>query len=226
MNWTLMLALAASLEAQEPRFGVHSPLVLVPVTVTDAKGRSVAGLEASDFLMFDNGRARRPIVDTIDTGVAPIALVIAVQSAGISAAAIEKIRKIGAMIQPLVTGERGSASLVSFDERVTWVQDFTNDADSIGRAFTQLQPHTRAGEEKEAHLLDAVHAAIERLRGRPNVRRVLLLISESRDRGSTTTLDAATVAAQTAGVAIYAVTYSALKTAFTSQAPVAAPRRR
>ena len=57
------------------------------------------------------------------------------------------------------------------------------------------------------------------------LRRVLLPISESRDRGSTTTLDAATVAAQTAGVAIYAVTYSALKTAFTSKAPVAAPRR-
>ena len=74
-------------------------------------------------------------------------------------------------------------------------------------------------------MLDAVHEAIERLRGRSNARRVLLLISESRDRGSETTLEAATVAAQTAGVAIYAMTYSALKTAFTSKLPVSRPRR-
>ena len=43
--------------------------------------------------------------------VAPIALVVAVQSSGISAAALAKVQKIGAMIQPLITGDRGRASL-------------------------------------------------------------------------------------------------------------------
>ncbi len=74
-------------------------------------------------------------------------------------------------------------------------------------------------------MLDAVHDSIERLRAIPKARRVLLLISESPDRGSETTLEAATVAAQTAGVAIYALNYSALKTAFTSKLPVAGARR-
>ena len=197
---------------------------MVPVHVADEKGDFIHVLEASDFLVFDNGRPQKFVVDTIDTGVAPIALVVAVQSSGISAAVIEKARKIGVMIRPMVTGERGAASVVSFDQKITWLQEFTNDEDSIDNAFNQLRPLNRPGEDKEARMLDAVHEAIERLRVLPNARRVLLLISESRDRGSETTLEAATVAAQTAGVAIYALNYSALKTAFTSKLPVAGAR--
>jgi VWFA-related protein len=225
MRWIVALASAACLSAQEPRFGVRSPLVLVPVTVTDAKGRAVEGLEKQDLLVFDNGTPQRVNVDTFDTGVAPIALVIAVQSSGISAAAIEKVQQVGAMIRPLITGERGAAAVTSFDQRVTWIQDFTGDADLMDRALGEIRPLSRPGEDKEARMLDAVHEAIERLRARQNVRRVLLLISESRDRGSETTLEAAIVAAQSEGVAIYAATYSALKTAFTSKLPVSRPRR-
>jgi VWFA-related protein len=226
MRCALLLVLSTLLMAQQqPRFEVRAPLVIVPVSVTDAKGEFVSDLEASDFLVFDNGRAQKATVDTIDTGVAPIALVVAVQSSGISAAVIEKAQKIGVMIRPMVTGERGAAALVSFDQKVTWLQNFTNDEDVLDNAFSQIRPLTQPGEDKEACLLDAVHESIERLRAIPTARRVLLLISESRDRGSETTLEAATVAAQTAGVAIYALNYSALKTAFTSKLPVAGARR-
>jgi hypothetical protein len=118
MKSALVLAFAATLAAQNPRFDVRSRLVLVRVTVTDAKGNSIDGLEPGDFLVLDNGRPQKGAVDTIDTGVAPIALVMAVQSSGISAAVVEKVRRIGAMIQPLVVGERGCAGLVSSDQGV------------------------------------------------------------------------------------------------------------
>ena len=69
-------------------------------------------------------------------------------------------------------------------------------------------------------MLDAVNQAIDRLRKQPNARRVLLLISESRDRGSETDLKTVTKAAQSAEVTIYAATYSAITTAFTTKAPL------
>src|SRR5206468_4559806 len=109
---------------------------MVPLTVKNAAGDFVSGLEPSDFLVFDNGRPQKATVDTIDTGVAPIALVVAVQSSGISAAVIEKAQKIGVMIQPMVTGERGAAALVSFDQKGNWLQDFTNDEDVRADAFS------------------------------------------------------------------------------------------
>jgi VWFA-related protein len=219
MRAAVVLCLFIPLIAQDSRFGVNSRLVLVPVTVTDAKGHSVDGLEAADFVVLDGDKQQKITVDTLATGVAPIALAIAVQSSGISIPVLEKVRKIGSMIQPLVTGDRGCASLVSFAESVTWLQECTNDPDALIRAFRQLQ----SGEYKHAVMLDAVQSAIERLRRQPNSRRVLLLISESRDRGSKQTLEEATIAAESANITVYAATYSLAKAAFTSKAQVGPP---
>lgn len=216
MRCAVILAFVLPLAAQDAHFDARSRLVLVPVTVVDANGHPVDGLEAADFLLLDNQHPRKVAVDTIATGVAPIALVIAVQSSGISTPVLEKVRKIGAMIQPLVTGERGCAGVVSFAEEVAWLQECTNSPDAIQHALRGLQP----GEHKKAAMLDAVNAAIEHLRKQPNARRVLLLISESRDRGSQADLKTVTIAAQSADVTIYALTYSAVKTAFTSKAPL------
>lgn len=219
MRVALTPLLCLALAAQDASFQSQSRLVLVPVTVTDAKGRTVDGLEARDFLMLDNGRPQATVVDTFVTGVAPVALAIAVQSSGISAAALAKIRKIGAMIQPLLTGERGCAALLSFDARIRWLQECTSDPEAITRAFERLEP----GAPKAGRLLDAAHEAIAKLRAKPNVRRVLLLISESRDRGSESELEAVTRGAQAAGVTIYAATYSAFLTPFAAKAPDHAP---
>ncbi len=225
MKWFVLLA--ASLvhaAAQDPQFDVQSRLVLVPVTVTDAKGHSIDGLEPRDFAILDNGRPQKATVDTIGTGVAPLALVVAIQASGISKAVLEKVQKIGAMIQPFVTGERGCAAVVAFSERITWLQECTNDEDALGRAFTQVRP----GAAKSARMLDAVSEATERLKKQANWRRVLLLISESRDRGSETSLEQAIMAVQASSVAVYSATYSAFRTAFTtktSPAELGMPKR-
>ncbi len=220
LRYGIVIVSAAVLLAQDSRFEAQSRLVLVPVTITDAKGRHVSSLEASDLSVVDNGKPQEATVDTIDTGMAPIALVIAVQTSGISSAVLEKVEKVGSLIQPLITGERGCAGLVSFDERVRWFQDCTKDLEAFQRALHELRP----GEHKEARMLDAANSAIQHLRKRPNARRVLLLISESRDRNSETAVESVAMEAQSAGVTVYAATYSALKTAFTSKRPVSESR--
>lgn len=224
MKLVIPFALALSLAAQDSRFGVRSPLVLLPVNVTDAEGRSVEDLDPKEILVFDNGRQQKATVDHADTGVAPIALIVAVQTSGISAAVLESVRKVGVMIQPTITGKRGCAGVVGFDQRINWIQECTENADLIGRAFRRLQPLSRAGEEKEGRMLDAVNSAVDRLSKRTGVRRVILLLSESRDRGSETAFADVAAAAQAAGVTIYTATYSASKTAFLSKVPVIQPR--
>jgi VWFA-related protein len=209
----VMSSIAGTLFAQEARFDARANLVLVPVTVTDKKGNFVDGLEATEFRLLDNGRPQKLVSDTIGTGIAPVALVIAVQSSGISTPVLGKVYKIGAMIQPLVTGERGCAAVVSFADRVEWQQECTSDADAIASSLEKIRP----GAEKTAHMLDAVHAGIARLRLLPNVRRIVFMISESRDRGSESELESVLAAAQSAGVTIYAATYSAITAAFAAR---------
>lgn len=215
----LAFVVSLPLVGQDVQFEVDSRLVVVPVTVTDAKGRPADGLEARDFHLFDNGRLQAPTVDSLATGVAPIALVIAVQSSGISVPALAKVRKTGSLIGPLVTGRRGCAAVLSFDERIQWLQDCTRDQDALTNAFYRLQP----GEYKQARMLDAAAYAINRLRRIPNVRRVLLIISESRDRGSESGLESVVADAEAAGVTIYAAPYSAFKTAFTARPEDSSP---
>src|SRR5580658_7338078 len=123
----------AALLAQTPtndstiRAKVH--LVLVPVTVTDTKGKFVDGLKAEDFVLYDDGMPQRELqVDSSDTVPAPVALVAAVQTNGISLPALAKIRKIGGMLQPLLSGEKGEAAVLSYDDDVHLLQEFTRDS--------------------------------------------------------------------------------------------------
>jgi len=154
-------------------------------------------------------------VDTVDTGVAPISLVVAVQTAALSAAVLAKVRKIGGMIQPLITGDRGEAALIGFDEDLHTVQDFTSDPNAIADAFDHLDSGSAA---PSGRMLDAVEMAAKMFAGsKANSRRVLLIISESRDRGSKTKLDRAVELVQQEGIVVYAATYSAYATPFTAK---------
>jgi VWFA-related protein len=207
----VLCAMAAPAQRQE--FRVQSNLVQAPVVVTDEKGRPVEGLEAEDFVLLDNGKVRPVEMDSFGAGLAPVSLIVAVQSSGISTAALNKVRKISAIIQPLLAGERGCAAVVAFSERIEWLQECTSDAGLIEIAFAKLRPLGF----KRARMLDAAAEAVERLKARPSTRRILLLISESRDRGSETDLEQVAVAAEASGVMVYAATFSAFGTAFTDK---------
>ena len=207
MRFVSLLTLAAVLFAQGPRFEVQSRVVLVPAAVSDRKGKILEGLQSSDFVVLDNARPQQAVVDSFATGVAPVALVVAVQASGISEPALQKIRKVGAMIQPLITGDRGCGALLQFSDEVQWLQECTKDVAALSSAFDRLS----SGDHKSARMIDAVRDAVDRLKQGANFRRVILLISESRDRGSQTDLEAAIVAANAADVTVYALTYSAFK---------------
>lgn len=212
---TAMMAVAGW--GQWRQFGVEARLVQAPVVVTGADGKVVEGIEADEWVLLDNGREQKVTVDTIETGLAPVSLAVLVQTSGITAAAIEKVAKIGAMIQPLVTGERGCAMVGAFAESVEWMGDCTSNADEIDVAFRRLRP----GEPRAGRMLDAVGEAIGKLRARPKSRQVILLISESRDRGSEMALAEAVRQCESESVSIYAFNYSAFLTGFTSKtAPI------
>ncbi len=188
-------------------------VVLVPVTVTDKAGKYVAGLGPSDFALYDAGVPQKTELDYSET-FAPISLVIAVQTSDIAGAVVRKLNKIGSLIQPLVTGERGEVAFVAFDEDVRVLQDFTSDADAIVNAFRSV----RAGRSGKARTVDAVSESVRMLAGRSgNRRRVLLIVSESRDRGSEANIWDALEAAQKSAVEIYPITFSAQKSGWTTK---------
>ncbi len=195
----LLLPLLA--QAQVP-FRSETRVVQVPVLVTK-DGKNVDGLQARDFRVLDDGIARQISLDTFGSGFAPISLVLAIQTSGLSTPALVKVRRIGGMIQPLVIGTRGEAAVLVFDSQVDWVRPFTSDGGALQSAMKKL----RAADGKQARLFDAVIEASKTLRDRRG-RKVLLVVSESKDRGSSAKLSDALEAIEREGVEVFASPYS------------------
>jgi VWFA-related protein len=209
-----LLCVAAYSSAQQPPIKTTVPLVIVPVSVTDRHGQFVYGLNQSDFELLDDGKPRPIRVDDPDLTTAPFDLVVLIQTSDISQSALLKIRKVGTMIQDAVVGARGAAAVITFSDQVKIARDFTSSADEIARAFAALQSaNTRKGK-----LLDAVSQALDMLANRPeSTRPAILIIGESKDRGSETKLPDLIPAIQRSRITIYSLSYSAYLTPFTTK---------
>jgi VWFA-related protein len=207
----LFLLGAFSLRAQTP-FQIETRVVQVPVSVTTADGKNVDGLRAADFTVLDDGARTEITLDTFGSGFAPISLVLAIQTSGLSTPALAKIRRIGSMIQPLVIGAHGEAAVLVFDSDIDWIRPFTADGTAIQSTMKKL----RAAGSNQARLLDAVVEAAKVLRDRKR-RKVLLVISESKDRGSRAQLPDALEAVEREGVEVFAAPYSASAAAWISK---------
>jgi VWFA-related protein len=213
---TLILTLLPCLALAQPSPTIRTevPLVMAPVTVTDAKGRYIDGLVAGDFVLTDNQTPRPFQLDTSDATLIPISIVVVVQINNYAGAVVAKLHKVGSMIQPMITGERGDAAVLAFDEKVWTVQDFTSDPSQTEHALEEIRPSAQL----EARMVDAVSDATHRLAQLPTSRRkVILLISEAKDRGSKGKLADVLQAAQRENITIYSASYSAYTTAFTAK---------
>ena len=215
---SLVRVMAAALPialSQDATFHTTVPAVLVPATVVDSKGRYIDSLSAEDFTVLDNGIEQRVRLDTADNTTIPLAVVFAIQADDVATAAILKIRKIGSTIQPLITGERGHAAVLTYGSKVTLVEDFTSDLEDLSRAFAGIKPE----DDRAAPMLDAVANAVSMLHFRPaNERRIVVVIGESRDRGSKATLDEVVKLVQRESVTVFSAVYSAYLTPFTTKA--------
>ena len=124
----------------------------------------------------------------------------------------EGIRKIGSLCEQYVLGEDGEMAVMAFDHRIQTMTDFTSDADKVSAAFKQLKPGS-----SQSHLNDAAMEGVNRLRKRDKSRRrILLLISESRDAGCSMRVRDVLTEAEFQDVVVYTVEVSHLLTSLTS----------
>src|ERR1700744_5294619 len=111
-----LLALIA--RAQDTTIRTNVPLVVLQTSVTDKAGHPIGGLSEDDFQVLDNGVPRKIHVETIDDGLGPVSLVIAIQSSNISGAVFAKLRKVGPTIAQGVVGENGEAAVLTYADTV------------------------------------------------------------------------------------------------------------
>lgn len=159
--------------------GVTVRAVQAPVTVLDADGSVVNGLNALDFRLYDNGKEQKIFEDVEEH---PVSLVVAIQANREMEKILPEIRRTASLYDALISGEDGEIAVIAFDHRIQTLTNFTSDPDQLHAAFSKdkLMP----GSSTSA-LNDATMAGINMLRNRPkNRKRILLVIAENRDYGS------------------------------------------
>lgn len=171
--------------------------IVAPVLVTDRSGNIVDGLQPHDFHLFDNNKEQNIQVDVT---YEPISVVVAIEKAARVEAILPQIKHLGSLL-PLVVGDHGEAAVLAFDSRLQVLQDFTTDPDKVKAAIDKINAGSSG-----VRMIDAVDQAVAMLKKRPqNNRKIILLVSETRDEGSEGRVRESLIDAQLANVLIYPV---------------------
>lgn len=215
----MLLLIAVTAWAQEPRFQTRAHEVVVPVSVMTKGGKLVEDLSANDFVVLNDGKPQRVRMISRDTDALPIHAVIVLQISSGNDAVLAKIRKTASIVSSYITNDMGRgapslAAVVTVSDEVRIAQDFTADPNLLGDVFAKIKAAGDSG-----RLLDGVSMGCDLLAARKETaRRMIVLISESRDRQSKAHFADVVSKAQQDDVVIYTLSYSAYATAFTQKA--------
>ena len=160
---------------------VQSQLVLVPTEVHTRKGETIYGLHADDFTIESDGVPQRVLLDESGNPV-PLSLVVLVQCSRTAWREGPKTKGLATMVDAIVGGAPAQVAVVDFGTEPELLTGLTADPDKRDRAFGKLQPCDDDGGDS---IFDAVTYANRILdHARAPGRRVILLVSETRDHGS------------------------------------------
>ena len=198
---------------------VQVTLVNTPVVVRNSKGEMVHNLDAKDFQVTDNGVRQQ--ITHFDLGSDPVSMVVLVETSSRVSALLPQVRKTGILLTQTVMGPTGEGAVVSFNDAIDKLQDFTANGDLIESTMSQL-PEGTSG----AKLYDAMAAGVEMLSGRPRQsaekfpsRRILMILAEAADEGSVSKLGEVLRKAQLANVTIYSVGLSTTRSELQAKHP-------
>jgi VWFA-related protein len=171
--------------------------IVAPTLVTDRGGNIIDGIQPNQFHLFDNGKEQNI---QVDVSFEPISLVVAIEKSARVEAILPQIKHLSTLI-PLVSGDHGEVAILAFDHRLDLVQDFTTDTDKLKVAINKIN----AG-SSSSRMIDAVERGVYMLRRRPgNNRKIILLVSETRDQASEGKVRETLIEAQLNNILVYTV---------------------
>jgi len=166
---------AQPLRERDPQFRVDSTLVLIPVTVTDARGASVGGLGKDSFTVLDD-RKPQPITAFFSED-APASIGIVLDVSGSMRDKLEMARSaVRSFLQ--LSNPEDDFFLVTVSSSPANPIGSTDEAGDVAN-IVRVQ-----GAGGDTALIDSVYLALNHARSSPKARRALFVISDGMDNHS------------------------------------------
>ena len=194
------LALPAIAAAQEVTFKTDVSLVRLLVTVKNAVGELVGGLEQSDFSITDNGAPQSVAVFERRTAQ-PLSVVLALDISGSTASNLKYQTESLIRFSKALFADGNpddAAALLTFNWEVVRRANFTRKLSTIETALRGIKS------EAGTSLYDGILLSADELKRREG-RRVLVLITDGGDTTSSTDFHKALEATHKADAVIYSV---------------------
>lgn len=171
-------------------------LVTLTATVTDANGRSVAGLQQTNFRLTEDNVPQTMAVFAAEEK--PVSLGILFDTSG---SMIDKIDDVQDAVKHFVNlvNPEDDIFLMRFSSSVRLVTDFTADRKRIARAVDRLDPRGAT------RLYDAIEEGLDKLPSGKHLKKALLVLTDGKDTASELRLDDLLLMARKSEVLIYAL---------------------
>ncbi len=194
-------------------------LVNVLFTAVDRNNRVISDIRQDEITILEDGRPQQVFTFKRETTL-PINIAILMDLSGSQEYTFpqEKIAA-GEFLRSIIRPGRDSAAILTFQDDVELVQGLSSRAESLNRAFDEIQFSRRLGATSSRHqataLYDAIYVTADEVlshdeirRGLPDeqvTRRAIILLTDGVDNASSRKLDEAIDRAWRAGVIIYSI---------------------
>jgi VWFA-related protein len=196
-----------------PPIQVQVNEVIVPITVTDEKGRFVSDLDQKDFTIFEEGKQQEIQFFTRERSQ-PVVVGFLVDLSNASRLHWKNYRDAAVeLVQNLIPGDnpKYSGYLISYSNTADLLLDTGTDPEPMVQKLLKMKPSGGAA------LYDAIYMACtsrKLIQGEPiEPRRILVVIGDGHDNASKKTLNEALEIAQRNLVTIYGVSTNLVRLA-------------
>lgn len=203
----LVAALPVSGQSQEEKsqqdsqtsIKIPTGLVTVPVIVTDRYGRFITGLTRNQFAVREEGSPQK--IEEFSSTEAPFSVALLIDTSHSTHNKLPKIRKAArTFIKQLLPNDR--IMVVSFDDKVRFVCDFSSDHAELERAINSLESHYATS------LYDAIYMTINEKMSKIQGRKAIVILTDGVDTASKqANYESAVELAASAGIITYTVQY-------------------
>ncbi|MEP7273115.1 MAG: VWA domain-containing protein [Acidobacteriota bacterium] len=191
--------------SDEPVSGVSSETlrfetaqVAIKVTVTNARGQLVTGLDRQAFQVLEDGR-QQDLVQLLGED-SPLAVAMVIDTSGSALAGdLERWRRLTLDLAEAMHNDDTLAIYTFADGNVEMKRDYSSDISDLKQVFAAIKTGGNSP------FYDAVLRAATDLRKRPERRRALVLLTDGSDSGSRASLRDTESQTFLAGVAVYPI---------------------